>query len=367
MTAPTARLLSAMAALLALGFAERALAEEQLGPLLVLVPAGSAERGETLGAAMSAHLSGYSVEVRQAPIEALPDSFPAQAEAARRAVSEHDGLGAIWIDERHGMLFVLVAAPEGDQILQRPLPGADEPWRARCDAVASMVHSALAPWLERDQLAEPATTATEGEDQQPEPAQLDDPEKPFDHEPDDAPEAPATEWLLLQLRLGYGPVIVNSSGSIQHGGRIGVGFLMGDHLEAEVALDLLFPLPAEIIEEQNTDIALVRWPLRVAAAGFITALDLDIGVKIGLVIDFTHVRGVDEDLIADDTRRTNPGFAATLFLRYRILDWLAIWAEGGIDVYSSAYDYNLADVTVIRYSALQGRISGGLAALFTLI
>ena len=358
-----ARWPSAVFVLLVLGISAHAAAEEQLGPLLVLAPEGTAEQHETLRTAMAAHLSGYSVEVRLAATEPLPESFPDQAEAARGAVAEHGALAAIWIDDRHGMVFVLVAAPEADQILQRPLPDADEPWRARCDAVASMVHSALAPWLNREQEVEPqpVPTADEPAVEQPEPAQLDDGKHP-PVEPEQA-----TEWLVLQMRAGYGPVFVYSYGAVQHGGRVAAGLIFGDHLEAEVALDLLFPLPAEISGEPSDDIALVRWPLRIAAAGFITALDLDIGLKPGLVIDFTRVSGVNTTRIADDTERTNPGFALSLFLRYRVLPWLAVWAEGGIDIFYSAYDYSLQGATVIRYSALQGRVSGGLAFLLTVL
>lgn len=357
-----ARPLGAVFALLVLGLTARVAAQEQLGPLLVLAPEGTDEQQETLRTAMGAHLSGYAVEVRLAATEPLPDSFPDQAEVARRAVEEHGALAAIWVDDRHGMVFVLVAAPEGDQISQRPLPAADEPWRARCDAVASMVHSALAPWLNRQQEIEPqpAAAADEPAVERPEPAQVDDVEPPV-VEPEKVPE-----WLVLQLRAGYGPVFVNSYGAVQHGGRVAAGLIFGDHLEAETALDLLLPLPAEIDGEPSDKIALVRWPLRFAAAGFITALDLDIGLKVGLVIDFTDVKGVPKN-IEDDPERTNPGFAASLFLRYRVLPWLAVWAEGGLDVFYSAYDYTEDDVTVIRYSALQGRVAGGLSVLFTLL
>jgi hypothetical protein len=357
----TARPIGAAIALLALALSAEVASQQQLGPLLVLAPVGTAEQGETLRTAMAAHLSGYSVEVLLAATEPLPESFPDQADAARRAVEEHEALAAIWIDERHGMVFVLVAAPQADQILQRPLPGADEPWRARCDAVASMVHSALAPWLNREHEVEPQPAATTEEPAVAPPVPEDEEDlPPADH-------ATRTDWLLLQVRAGYGPVFVNSYGAVQHGGRVAAGLIIGDHLEAEIALDLLFPLPAEIDGETSEDIALVRWPLRLAVAGFVTALDMDIGLKAGVVIDFTHISGVDPTKIADDTERTNPGFAASLFLRYRVLPWLAIWAEGGIDVFNSAYDYSLQGATVIRYSALQGRVSGGLAFLLALL
>jgi len=366
------RQLGAAIALAALVLACRAAAGGDIGPLLVLAPEGSEEHHETLRAAMAAHLSGYAVEVGLAAIGPLPETFPAQAEAARLAVAEQGALGAIWVDDRHGMVFVLVAAPEGDQILQRPLPDADEPWRARCDAVASMVHSALAPWLDRDEAVEPMPApepAAGPEPERPEPAQAGDEERPFADRPPEEPPKRATDWLLLQLRAGYGPVIVNSAGSTQHGGRVGVGLVLGDHLEIEAALDLLFPLAAEIVGGQGEDYTLVRFPLRIAAGGFVTALGLDIGLKAGLVIDFTHVhvRGEDTQNLEEETARTNPGFAGSLYLRYRILDWLAVWVEGGIDAYNSAYDYTLDDVTVIRYSALHGRVSGGVAVLLTLI
>lgn len=362
-TRTKAHLLGSMVAALALAAAGPTAADEGLGPVLVLAAEDTAEHQETLRAAMAAHLSGYEVEVRLAIGDPLPESFPAQADAARRAVDEQGALAAIWVDDRHGMVFVLVAAPDADQILQRPLPAADEPWRARCDAVASMVHSALAPWFGRDEREEPATAPEPSEPPPPEPTQAEDPELPFEDRPEEEQPKP-TGWLTLQVRAGYGPVVVNNTGSVQHGGRLGLGLIFGDHIEAEVALDLLVPLRAENIDEQGKDIALVRWPLRVAAAGFITALALDIGLKAGLTIDFTHISGVDTDL---DTERVNPGFAAALYLRYRILGWLAVWVEGGLDIYASAYDYTSQRSTVIRYGAIQGRVSGGLAVLFGLI
>jgi hypothetical protein len=181
------------------------------------------------------------------------------------------------------------------------------------------------------------------------------------------PQPPPIDRLTLQIRAGYGPVFVNRSGPVQHGGRLGAGLILGDHVEVEIALDLLVPLPAENLGEARKEIALVRWPLRFAATGFVTALSLDLGLKVGLVLDFTHVRGVDPALLQADTDRVNPGLALGLVLRYRILDWLAVWAEGGLDVYNTAYDYTRQGATVIRYSALQGRVSGGLAVLFRLL
>jgi len=363
-----ARLPSVLVALPVLLLANPAAAEEPLGPVLVLAPEGNAEHQETLRTAMAAHLSGYSVEVLLEPTGPLPESFPDQAEAARTAARDHRALAAIWIDERHGMVFVLVAAPDADQILQRPLPGAEEPWRTRCDAVASMVHSALAPWLEREEPVEPEPVPATANPipATADPTQIEDPEVPADPVPE--PDLPASrnDWLLLQLRAGYGPVFVNRIGSVQHGGRVAVGLIFGDHVEAEAALDLLFPLEAADVGEERDDDALVRWPLRFAVGGFVTALDLDLGIKAGLVIDFTHVKGVENAAVKDNTERINPGFAASLYARYRILDWLGVWAEGGIDIYNSAYDYMKNETAVIKYSALQGRVSGGVSFLFTL-
>jgi hypothetical protein len=332
------------------------------GPVLVLAPEGDEERLAVLQRAMEAHLSGYDVEVQLGPTGPLAESFPAQAEQAAKVVEERAALAAIWVDHQHEMVFVLVAAPEADQILQRPLPAADEPWSSRCDAISSMVHSALAPWLGRVEETEPIET-DEATAAATAPAQVGDGEIPPGEGEPVAEPPPSAGWLTLQVRAGYGPVVVNRTGGVQHGGRVAAGAIFGDHLEAEAAIDLLFPLAAENVESDD-DTRLVRWPLRIAVAGFLSVFALDLGLKIGLVIDFTSIRGRDTSQIDADTERVNPGFASALFLRYRILEWLAVWIDGGIDIFSSAYDYLLQGVTVIRYSAVQGRVSGGLAFLF---
>jgi len=337
--------------------------------IAILAPPDRADTHERLGAAVEAHLSAYEVRVIRHEIPSLPEQFVDQAEIARVAARETGASAVAWVDEPHAT-FLLMLAREAydDRFLQRPIPGGADEWLSGCDGLATMVHSSLLPILTARSAKKEAAPA--GSDAQPA-QQVDDREPPSSAgEVARDPGLPVA--LDLLLRAGYGIDAINPDRGVQHGARLGLGMSAADHLELLFGLDLLFPLDAADTTA-GADVALRRWPLRLLVGGYLSPAGLDIGLRLGLALDFIEIEGLDEAAEASpsapDTRKTNPGFACSLFARYPLTGWLSLWIEVSMDLFSTAYLYytNSPSDPVVRnvvldYSGAHGGVMAGLSA-----
>jgi len=338
-----------------------------LGPRISILAIGAEDLGlEPLRKAISAHLSAYgvSVEILFVAREAA-DAPP--VELARRALVERDAMAVVWVDAAQGVFTALIAdAIAGDQILTRELPGGRDAWVGNCDGLASTLHAALIPRLRvggdgapravqaRDEL-EPSADSGGGEEKQPE-----------------EPRRRIVGDLAILVNLGYGPVILNSHGEVMHGARasLGLSFLRG--FETIVGLDLLFPYEAGSEAAGSGDVRLVRWPLRIAAGWFYSVQKLHVGARLGLVLDFSQIRGwsaPESDIVMsdDDTKRTNPGLMAAVRIRVDLAKWFSFCLDVTGDWFSHAYNYEIGNTTVIQYGAIQIGFVAGISLQFGLI
>lgn len=330
-----------------------------LGPRITILSLGPEDPGlQTLRTAISAHLSAYGVSVEILVVAPEAASAP-PLEIAKKALAQRDAMAVVWVDAEHGLFTALVAdATAGDQTLSRELPFGREVWVASCDGLASTLHAALIPRLRVGDQA-PRAPASSAADLEPRPG-------PGEEE-GEAPEPrrKLTGDLAVLANLGYGAVILNSSGEVQHGARTAIGLSFRHGFEAILGLDLLFPYKAgSEAAGSGDDVRLVRWPLRLAAGWFYTARKMHVGARLGLVLDFSRIRGWDPPegsgaLSGEDTARTNPGLMASVRVRADLAKFLSFYLEVAGDWYSHTYIYEIEDREVIRFGAVQiGFIAG---------
>jgi len=335
-----------------------------LGPRITILSIGSEDLGlQTLRTAISAHLSAYGVSVEILVVAPEAASAP-PLEIARRALAQRDAMAVVWVDAAQGVFTALIAdATAGDQTLTRELPVERDVWVASCDGLASTLHAALIPRLRvgDDAPQEPAPSATDVEPQ---------PQPDKDEEADPAPQRKLKGDLAVLVNLGYGAVILNSSGEVQHGARTAFGLSFRHGFEAIVGLDLLFPYEAgSEAAGSGGNVRLVRWPLRLAAGWFYTARKVHIGARLGLVLDFSRIRGWNppagsDSLSGEETARTNPGLMASIRVRADLAKFLSFYLEVMGDWFSHTYIYEIGGREVIRFGAVQIGFIAGISVQF---
>jgi len=333
-------------------------------PRITILAIGAEDLGlQSLRKAISAHLSAYGVAVE---ILVVP---PGEAEAppleiARRALVERDAMAVVWVEAASGVFTALIAdATAGDQTLTRELPDGRDAWVASCDGLASTLHAALIPRLRVGEPA-PPKPAQASADLEP-PPKLEGTEEA----PREEPRRKIAGDLAVLANLGYGAVILNSRGEAQHGARAAVGFSFLNGFEAILGLDLLFPYEAGAEAEGSGDVRLVRWPLRIAAGWFYTVQKVHVGARIGLVLDFSRIRGWNapegaDAMSEDDTRRTNPGMMASIRVRADLVKFFSFYLDVTGDWYSHSYSYEIAGKEVISYGAVQIGFIAGISVQF---
>jgi hypothetical protein len=338
-----------------------------LGPRISILAIGAEDLGlQPLRKAISAHLSPYGVAVEILVVANAEADVPT-LEVARRALVERDAMAVVWVDAARGVFTALIAdATAGDQTLERELPDGRDAWVGSCDGLASTLHAALIPRLRV------------GDDTFRRPAQARDELEPtrapeaVDEAPPEKPRRKIVSDLAVLANLGYGAVILNSRGEVQHGARTAVGFSFLHGFEAIVGLDLLFPYEAGSEAAGSGNVRLVRWPFRTAVGWFYSVQKLHVGARLGLVLDFTRIRGWSAPegsgaISGDDTKRTNPGLMVSIRVRADLLKTFSFYLDVTGDWFSHAYTYEIAGIDIITYGAIQIGFIAGVSVQFDLI
>jgi hypothetical protein len=331
--------------LLALGLAlacARSAGAEGARPLdrvVILSPAGVRDDMERLRSVLEAYLTDLEVKVSVETVDALPDGLPAQVALARKASLAEGVLSAIWVEGAGSEFFVLVSDRRSERVLVQARPRSPEGWDAECDVIAAMVRSALTPWLGRSEPA-PEKIAPPP----PRPARV------------EASEPPRPPWPRLVVAASYSPVLVHSDGPVTHGAAIALGVLAPSWLEVDAQVQILEAARMDVTGE---DLRLERWPLALLATGLLSLGALDLGARLGLVVDVTRVSGVSGSRAPDDTNIVNVGFAPSLVVRYRILPWFGLWLDAGVYLFRRDRRYSWSGETAFEYGFVQPRLSAG--------
>ncbi len=321
-------------------------AEGTQNKIILVAEQDDEERTERLRSSIEAHLSDVRAEVLVHVIERLPSGVPDQVELARRLSNSGDILSVIWIEHVKGELFLFTSNQSSDEVHVQTLPHAADGWDVTCDAIGAMVRSALITWLDVET---------------PPPAK----DVPETLEVSAAP--PPVETLRVQSRdpvravfgAGYSSVVLSRDGPFLSGGELGLGVLLFRYLEIGFSLRLLQQARLEIADE---DIFLQRIPLALSAKGLMSFGAIEIGLELGVIVDITRLRGEAASASPDPTDRIYVGGFPAVFARYRFLDWLALWADAGVDIFRARH-YTWDDERVLTYAAVQFQFAVGLSMI----
>ncbi len=318
-------------------------------------------RFKDLRVALDAHLAGYSIDVQLVKIRSIPRNRSAQEKRARALAKAKNARGVIWLDIRHNTVSMIFGDEQGNERkLRRPF-SCDSSNVAVCgDAIASLVNSAILSWT--------GHTFSKKQNQDKEATPVEDNELspiPLNNWPWKRPESK----VYLLGNVGYGFQFFKGSQSFTHGLHLGIGGVFIKYIALEISTDFLLPVEADSKIPQKSRIALTSLPLKIMA-GFVLPIDhLSLGISFGLGLNFIGYHTITDRWFSNGVDAVIPGFASTLYARYTILEWLAAWVDFGIDSYGSSVEYLDSDpydkeITLLRYGAVQGRVTIGLAVFF---
>jgi hypothetical protein len=324
---------------------------------LVIMSAGQDEAAmEELRSTVEAYLSDLDVGVRLRVVPRLPSKVAGQLEAARWLSVEEDSVSVVWVEEGTKELLIFVSDRGSQRAMVQSLPQGSEGWGADCDAIAVIVRSVLGPWLEGDPppreappVAPPPVAAGKGASGA----------GPVVVE-GDAEARPRDGLTRAVAAAGYSPALIDGDRAWVHGAALALGALIGRHLEIDLSLHAFQSID---MEAGGADLRLVRWPVVLSATGLIPIGRFEAGVRAGLIVDVTAVRGIPRGTAPDETTVVQPGLAASFFARVRLNGWLAAWADGGVDLIRGGRDYLWDGRPVLSYARVQPRFALGLAVL----
>ncbi len=314
--------------------------------IILLSPSEEKQRIQRLHSVIEAHISDFSANIAIKDIDALPIDMTSQINLARDVARKSGALSLIWIDWSTQDLYLFASEKDTYSILVHDLPHSEGGWEAECDAIAAMVRSALLPWFSQEKppsysLHKPAAKESISS-QQP------------------ANSASSKKTPLLVVGLAYAPSLLDLRKTIAHGGEIDLGLRVWKFLELNTYVRITQSTRMKV-EDEN--ISLVRLPLGISATAVWPLKALDLGLRIGLVVDITSVYGIDKSAAPSETDIVHPGLATSVLVRYRVLDWLAIFADIGFDFYFDSHNYKWDDAHVLTYKATQPRLGLGLSLI----
>ncbi len=321
--------------------------------IVIIAPLEAQKEIDPLRSSLVAHLSDLNTQVELQIVNAMPMSVPEQVKAARQATEPDHILAAVWIEKTNDELYIFVSDRGSERILLQTLPHSPDGWDADCDAIATLVRSALVPWLEE----KPATTPST-------PQVVEGPPQPVSSSSVSARDKPTESPVRMGIVFGYAlSAQKRAFGPPVHGARLGLSLRPIEYLEIDVSV---IPLQPTEMDTRDADIRLIRIPVELGVTGLWPWEPIELGVRVGLVADFTHVRGIDTSESPDETDIVNIGFVPSVLFRYLPLEWLALWVDAGIYLFGRNRQYAWNDETVSTYGKAQLRLTLGVACILRL-
>ncbi len=283
--------------------------------------------------AVQAHVSSLGVIVEIASVEGSLDGAVAMAQA-----TEKSALCVAWLSPELDHL-TLMTPTLGEQVRVRELPKEGDGWLAKCDVVATLLHSELAT------LIGPVSVPTESGVTAPPVA-----------EPPPRKRVPVA--MLLSVR--WAPFILSSEGPFLQGVAVGAGVEIARRVTVTAGMGVVQPVDLEVGEAR-----LGRWPGRVAVSLLLPRDNLELELELGVLLDVWRVLELGyapAEEGAGDTH-LDAAVAAAGRVRYRVTPWLAPFIEVGADIYAQRRTFALYDTTLLARDPALLRLGVGVTFL----
>ena len=254
-------------------------------------------------------------------------------------------LALIYFSLDTGFLHIVVFDKTAKTEFTKPLPQHRENWSQACDAISSMIRSALMPWL------------GEGSGD----SSIDSVKSKRERTPKEKKEE-----LHLPLSAGaaYNLTSLNFDGAFAHGPLLSLAIAPIRYLE--LGLSISFFVKTKIVAPDSQTLFFSKLPLTFFAAGIVPIRSLDLGIKLACVVDFTDVEGIHSSLDPDNARLVRPGFSSTIFARYNFSKRFRVYVDFGTQVFKEPYRYYWSNNLIFVHEVLLLRTLIGFELVFDL-
>lgn len=330
--------------------------------VLVIDPDDGCTSGvESLRTALEAHLMGHRTVVGSYRVPVLPASKPEQARVARSAVGDVGVRVVIWADPVIETVYMMLLEGKSERIVVREIPGIREGLEPFCDAVASMVQSALVGMIEKKEKVPGGWME----------AQMEDSESPL------VPDAPEPQPVPLEMGVffsaGYGLHLGTGTRPVNHGVHFALGYLLTRYAGLEINTDLPHAAKTDLGGVSFDTAALVRWPVRFLLQGFIPLGRVSFGLGLGLDIEMVRVQEDSGSAVVAGFDDVRPALAAQLLVRVEIVRWLEAWLKVGLEAFGSPYEYEVSSsltdskpkMVILEYGQIQSVATLGMTVKWT--
>lgn len=283
--------------------------------------------------AVQAHVSSLGVIVEMASVEGSMDGATSLAQA-----TETSALCVAWLSPELDRL-TLMTPTLGEQVRVRDLPAEGDGWLARCDVVATLLHSELAT------LIGPVTIPTEFG------GTATTTEAP-------APRKRTPVAMLLSVR--WAPFILSSEGPFLQGVAVGAGVEIARRVTVSAGMGVVQPVDLDVDEAR-----LGRWPGRVAVSVLLPQNSLELELELGVLLDVWRVLDLGYEPAEEGAGDTHldAAVAAAGRVRYRVTPWLVPFIEVGADIYAQRRTFALYDATLLARDPALLRVGVGVTFL----
>lgn len=281
---------------------------------------------ERLTRALKAHLGGQMVGVEAYRVPELPERKAEQAAMARRAAGEGGVRAVVWARLDVQIVYLMLFQGDSERVVVREIPGLYDGLDPFCDAVASMVHSALSGMIDRTEEIPGGWAA----------AQMDDDEVPT-RKVDPTPQPRVLE-MGFGLEVGYGVVAGSGSRPSNHGARFAISYHITRHAGLEVTTDIPRAAEPDVAEAVENPV-LVRWPVRLLVDGFLPTGRATFGLGLGATAEMVAVQDRDSNPLAREFDFTRWAFAVQVTGGVYVIDWLELRLGVTVDVFGSKLEW----------------------------
>lgn len=299
-----------------------------------------------LSIALNAHLSDFDAQTMVKMVEEIPVERGVQETLVQAVQKSTGALAAIWICPERGDLLLMVGESAGESTIQTIMHLERDETFAH-DKIATIIRSLLTPWFEKIQQKPEPLPSQEKED------------SPSHHNVTPShPSKPETADIGLALSAAYALVAPAKGEPVLSGGELGIEARLIDHIGLRLVWRVL-QFADLSIEARHARLA--RFPVVIRTDFFFNQKKIDWGLSLGMIIDIARVRGIDTSLAPESVDTVRFGAAPSLFVRYRLVRRLSIWADFGVDWYGKPYQYRWNGEIVYTNGPVQPRGAVGVS------
>jgi len=315
------------------------------GKIVIVAPKVEAGEARELARVIGAHMGDLGVRPVVSVVEGNPAELFGRIAAVRDKVDEAGAFAALWVSGERSMLHLyLQRGDRAENLIIQGLPDHEEAWSVVCDTAAAITRSAVISWMETSEAARPSPVTT-GSSVEPAPS------------PDERSKAVAPAKRVFVGSLTYELALPHVGQPPLHGASLSLGGIFLDALQLDLRAGVFGP---GRFEADGQEVLFRRIPVSIGGGWVWTWRRWHLGLRLGLLLDVTFLRGEPVEDARDDTSLLGFAVSPSLFARWLFAGPVGAYAEAGADLCFSPRYYTWHSQKVYEYDLAQARVSVGL-------